>query len=275
MIQLIRGMFIASSFCFLGNLVATPPREIDPALRDAFTLNNQIPVIDWYLDQSQTSNEALVWEKKHVDECIQKVLERSTLNYPATDLFIYKILERRSIEGKKVLIIGSETPAYEAVVLAFKGHPVTVEYRRIKTDDDRLTTYTVEEFEDVEEKFDAILSISSIEHDGLGRYGDPVNPNGDLAFMEKAKGYLKDGGLFFLAVPTGRDCLVWNAHRIYGPKRLSLLLTGWDVIDTEGFVKKDFYRSLGFYAHQPVLCLKRNAAVSEKINIFSGLKSHR
>ena len=29
-------------------------------------------------------------------------------------------------------------------------------------------------------KFDACVSISSYEHDGLGRYGDPLNPDGDL-----------------------------------------------------------------------------------------------
>jgi len=27
--------------------------------------------------------------------------------------------------------------------------------------------------------FDMVFSFSSIEHDGLGRYGDPLNPNGD------------------------------------------------------------------------------------------------
>ena len=29
--------------------------------------------------------------------------------------------------------------------------------------------------------FDLTVSYSGIEHDGLGRYGDPVNPNGDVS----------------------------------------------------------------------------------------------
>lgn len=34
-----------------------------------------------------------------------------------------------------------------------------------------------------EASFDAIVSFSGLEHDGLGRYGDPLNPYGDLSAM--------------------------------------------------------------------------------------------
>ncbi len=49
------------------------------------------------------------------------------------------------------------------------------------------------------------------------RYGDPLDPFADLEGMA----YLRDtllvpGGLLFLAVPTGRDHVVFNLHRIYG-----------------------------------------------------------
>ena len=38
--------------------------------------------------------------------------------------------------------------------------------------------------EHIEDVIDVGLSISSFEHDGLGRYGDPLNPNGDLETMK-------------------------------------------------------------------------------------------
>ena len=94
---------------------------------------------------------------------------------------------------------------------------------------------TVEEFEKNPRTFDAILSVSSIEHDGLGRYGDPINPKGDLMFMEKAKTMIPQDGLFFLQVPIGKDRLFFNAYRIYGKLRLPKLLNGWRVLDTFGF----------------------------------------
>lgn len=54
----------------------------------------------------------------------------------------------------------------------------------------------MDEFEVNPRLFDAVVSISSYEHDGLGRYGDPINPDGDLIAMEKTKKMLKEDGLF-------------------------------------------------------------------------------
>ena len=42
--------------------------------------------------------------------------------------------------------------------------------------------------------FDFAASFSSIEHSGLGRYGDPIDPIGDLREMLKIKCMLKKGG---------------------------------------------------------------------------------
>lgn len=52
-------------------------------------------------------------------------------------------------------------------------------------------------------KFDMLASFSSLEHDGLGRYGDPMDPYGDIKRLQKLQHYLNPGGLFLLAVPTG------------------------------------------------------------------------
>ena len=41
--------------------------------------------------------------------------------------------------------------------------------------------------------FDAIVSFSGLEHDGLGRYGDPVNPYGDFSAMREIWLCLKPG----------------------------------------------------------------------------------
>ncbi len=50
---------------------------------------------------------------------------------------------------------------------------------------------------------DRALSLSSFDHDGLGRYGDPINPIGDLVAMETVKQDLRSDGLLFLTVPIG------------------------------------------------------------------------
>jgi hypothetical protein len=42
--------------------------------------------------------------------------------------------------------------------------------------------------------FDVIHSISTFDHDGLGRYGDPLDPDGDLRSMKEAHKFCGRGG---------------------------------------------------------------------------------
>ena len=54
-----------------------------------------------------------------------------------------------------------------------------------------------------------------IEHIGLGRYGDPLDPNGDLKAMSELKRVLGPGGSLLFVVPVGEPKVVFNAHRVY------------------------------------------------------------
>ena len=65
-----------------------------------------------------------------------------------------------------------------------------------------------------------IVSFSGLEHDGLGRYGDPIHPNGDRAAMSEIRSFLRPGGLLLLGIPTTpHDDTAWPALRFYGPSR--------------------------------------------------------
>ena len=79
-------------------------------------------------------------------------------------------------------------------------------------------------------RFDLILFFSGVEHDGLGRYGDPINPHGDYAAMAELRALLRpESGLLLLATPLGaRDDVHFPWHLIYGPRRLPRLLRGFD-----------------------------------------------
>jgi len=55
-----------------------------------------------------------------------------------------------------------------------------------------------------------------IEHVGLGRYGDPLDPDGDLKAIAELKRVLALGGDLLFVVPVGKPARVmYNAHRIY------------------------------------------------------------
>lgn len=65
----------------------------------------------------------------------------------------------------------------------------------------------------------SVLSISCmhvVEHVGLGRYGDPLDPDGDLKAIAELKRVLSPDGLLLFVVPVGGiSKIMFNAHRIY------------------------------------------------------------
>lgn len=65
---------------------------------------------------------------------------------------------------------------------------------------------------------DSIQSLScmhTVEHVGLGRYGDPIDPEGDLKAINELKRVLAVGGNLIFVVPIGKSVLRFNAMRIY------------------------------------------------------------
>jgi SAM-dependent methyltransferase len=66
---------------------------------------------------------------------------------------------------------------------------------------------------------DSVESLScmhTVEHVGLGRYGDPLDYDGDILAINELKRVLKVGGNLLFVVPLGaKDIICFNAHRIY------------------------------------------------------------
>lgn len=68
-------------------------------------------------------------------------------------------------------------------------------------------------------KNDSIESLSCmhvVEHVGLGRYGEPIDQDGDLKAIGELKRVLAIGGSLLFVVPMGKIAKIeFNAHRIY------------------------------------------------------------
>lgn len=64
---------------------------------------------------------------------------------------------------------------------------------------------------------DSLSCLHALEHFGLGRYGDPIDPHGFAAGLGNMARILRPGGLFYLSVPIGKERVEFNAHRIFDP----------------------------------------------------------
>ena len=63
---------------------------------------------------------------------------------------------------------------------------------------------------------DSVSCLHALEHFGLGRYGDPIDPDGWEAGLRSLTRLLTVGGRLYLSVPTGKEQRIeFNAHRIF------------------------------------------------------------
>lgn len=68
---------------------------------------------------------------------------------------------------------------------------------------------------------ETLSSLSVIEHFGLGRYGDKVDPMACFKALRAMQRVLKPGGFLYLEVPvTNQDELHFNAHRVFCPSTI-------------------------------------------------------
>jgi hypothetical protein len=229
-----------------------PLEKIPQELFPAFSMDGKIEIEKIYLDG--TNSKERIYTKDLIDRFINEIRNKHSNYYGDTDLWLYDALEKYHVSGKNVVVFGSSSPWYESVAI-FHGCDkcYVLEYNKITAENEKIIQISGKEKLDIDFGF----SISSFEHYGLGRYGDPINPHADIEAMEEAKKIIKKNGLLFLAVPIGKDKVVWNANRIYGDIRLKALIFGWEIVDRFGWeedkISIDTERNAGY---QPVFVLK-------------------
>lgn len=90
---------------------------------------------------------------------------------------------------------------------------------------------------------ESISCMHTIEHIGLGRYGDELDADGDIKAIEELKRVTKPGGTILFVTPVGKPRIEFNAHRIYSFERIAeyfspLTLKEFSLIpDTGGFIE--------------------------------------
>lgn len=176
---------------------------------------------------------------------------------PTADPFVTAIREHVA-PGNRVVVIGSQSPRYEAVCVSLGATTLTVDYNRLVFEHPKMRTTTAEHFfakNASTDRFDVLISASSLDHDGLGRYSDPIAPDGDLLSID----YLRSrAGLLLISVPVGPDMVDYNVMRIYGPVRLPLLLRGFKIVAAYNFDPAKINASVANFrrTYEPVFVLR-------------------
>ncbi|NMB57370.1 DUF268 domain-containing protein [Candidatus Beckwithbacteria bacterium] len=76
------------------------------------------------------------------------------------------------------------------------------------------------------ESVESLSCMHTIEHVGLGRYGDKLDPDGDLKAIAELKRVIEKNGSLLFVVPIGKKAkIMYNAHRIYTVKQIKSYFT--------------------------------------------------
>ena len=221
-------------------------------------MNGRIPVLDYYIDDSFNFIRRKVFKLKAYEDAFKRLEEGTFRYYGKTLDYLLEAIGKYPVKGKTVCVFGAISVNCDAISIYNGAERVVVlEYNPIRSQHPKVDCMSYKDYQEKGIKCDVGISVSSFEHDGLSRYGDPLDPEGDFKAMKLAKNLIKKDGLLYLAVPVGPDALCWTAHRIYGRIRLPMLLDGWRQLDSFGF-SEDMMDGVPSkdYAPQPVFVLQ-------------------
>ncbi len=91
---------------------------------------------------------------------------------------------------------------------------------------------------------DSLSCLHALEHFGLGRYSDPIDPQGYEHGLANMANLLRRNGSLYLSVPIGIDRVEFNANRVFDPRVIValaakhyLILTAFIVIRKDGKIE--------------------------------------
>lgn len=137
-------------------------------------------------------------------------------NYFWQDLWAAKLIIKSRV--KKHFDIGSRLDGFIAHLLAANVDVTMIDIRDFPGEVEHLNTIVDDAtslYQIADESIESMSALCSLEHFGLGRYGDPIDPEACFKCFDNIQKKLKKGGRLYLSVPIGRERVEFNAHRVF------------------------------------------------------------
>lgn len=132
---------------------------------------------------------------------------------------------------KKHLDIGSRIDGFIAHLLAFREVTI-LDIRKLPFEIPGLRSIVGDAQSNLQEfstQFDSVSTLHSVEHFGLGRYGDPINASGHISGILNIAECVKVGGSLYISAPIGQPKVEFNSQRILHPNLIPQILTNFKI----------------------------------------------
>lgn len=80
-------------------------------------------------------------------------------------------------------------------------------------------------------EFESVSCMHTVEHIGLGRYGDQIDPGGDLKAVKELVRVTRPGGSILFVTPVGKPRIEFNGHRIYSFELVTEMFEGCELAE--------------------------------------------
>lgn len=197
-----------------------------------------------YLAEKRSFKAESTWEVRSFPCLFDKGVESAALGeYFWQDIFIAKKVLEAAPEHH--VDVGSRVDGFIAHVACTRAVEV-YDIRPLETEIPNVTFTQM----DICNADPALLGISdfvtclhSIEHFGLGRYGDTLDPQAWKRGIKGLHDLLTTDGSLWLSAPVGRERVEFNAHRIFAPNTII------DHASATGLVLREFLYLEGATTH--------------------------
>lgn len=97
-----------------------------------------------------------------------------------------------------------------------------IDIRELKIDINNITSKkgTILDLPYKDNTVKSLSCLHTIEHIGLGRYGDELDPLGSLKACKELTRVLAKNGNLYVSMPIGKSRLCFNAHRVHTPEQI-------------------------------------------------------
>ena len=240
-----------------------PPCPLPRHLAELFEgPNGSMPItMDWCIEERHEGGKLVTWTEDFLNGYRQRVVHdpKEGGSYGRREVQqVLRLLQahKREVSGASAIVIGTDNPWVEVLLLEAGAKDVlSWEYSTIHSSHPQVRAkqckLLARDFIDDAcpwgkaagsssacagggfPRLDFAISFSSIEHSGLGRYGDGLNPDADLEAVDQVWCMLKPGALFLLSMPMSCQARGWiefNAHRVYGLQRLAHITRDFEFV---------------------------------------------
>lgn len=153
---------------------------------------------------------------------------------------------------KRHIDVGSRVDGFVAHVAAFRAIDV-LDVRVLPNSENHSIRFVQADLMDEASVYklrsDSVSCLHAIEHFGLGRYSDPINPDGHKIGFNNLLKILEPGGTLYIGIPIGMQNEVhFNAHRVFHPRDIlfwpknsdDVELLSFDYVDDQGDLHQEF-----------------------------------